>query len=344
MKAPNLLTQSLPLAQAPLKSLRDLEFRLGIDRETLRTLAKNWREHYRPFEQVKEPKPHIRVPKASKLRNIDNPSKELKKVQTAILVRLLQPVKLPHFLFGAVRKRSVRTHAEEHVGAKTVVKMDVKSYYPNVTNDHIFHVWRNVLLCSPRLARLLTQLTTFERHLPQGAPTSPALANLLLASIYGPVLEACAEQDVVVTAWVDDLIFSGERARTVMELVRQTLANQGFALSSKKRQILGARSVKVITGVRIGGERVRSCKVKLSDVRAGIHNLTKGRITHKGWTADLARLRGQVAFVNSLCPKDAAPLIKALSNLESLQKSSRRRKRIAKITSSALTLVNATAQ
>ena len=328
MKVQSPQPRPLPLGQAPLKSLRDLEYRLGIKRDALRSLAENWREHYRPFEQTKQPKPHTRKPKAAKPRNIDNPSRDLKRVQAAILVKLLEPVTLPHFLFGAVRKRSVRMHAEEHVGAKTVVKMDIKSYYPNVTNDHIFHVWRNVLLCSPRLARLLTQLTTYERHLPQGAPTSPALANLLLASIYGPILEACAEEKIVVTAWVDDLIFSGERARDVMELVRKTLADHGFSLSPKKRQVLGTRSVKVITGVRVGEKRVRACRVTIADVRAGINNLRCGRFTSKGRIADLNRLRGQIAYINSLCPDDAAALSAAFGRLQAPRRPSTRRRAV----------------
>jgi RNA-directed DNA polymerase len=166
---------------------------------------------------------------------------------------------------------------------------------------------------------LLTQLTTYERHLPQGAPTSPALANLLLASIYGPVLEACAEKNIVVTAWVDDLIFSGDQARSVMELVRKTLAERGFALSPKKRQVLGSRTSKVITGVRIGDKKVRACKEKIADVRAGIHNIKCGRVTSKGAIADMNRLRGQIAYINSLCPEDAAPLSDALGRLQKLK-------------------------
>ena len=257
----------------PILSLRDLEYRLGEDRETLRALAKNWRAEYDPFQQTKEPKPFQREVKAGKIRDIDNPSEALKAVQKKILNRLLLPVKLPHFLFGAVRSRCVNKHAMEHIGRGTVVKMDIKSYYPNVTNRHVYFVWRHILLCSPAIAGLLTQLTTYGWHLPQGAPTSPALANLYLASIYGPVLEACSAQGIVATAWVDDLIFSGENARSVMEPVRQILAANGFKLSAKKRIILAGRAPKVITGIRLGAGRIRAPKDKLHDIRAAIHKL-----------------------------------------------------------------------
>lgn len=304
-----------PLGQAPLKSLCDLEHRLGVDRKKLRHLAERWPEHYAPFQQAKPSKPHTREPISTKLREIDNPDKELKRVQALILDRLLLPVPLPNFLYGAVRKKCVRAHAQAHLGATTIVKMDVKSYYPNVTNRHVFRIWKDVLLCSPRIARLLTQLTTYNWHLPQGAPTSPALANIFLASIYGPVLEACIEKQIIVTVWVDDLTFSGIAAREVMETVRKTLAEHGLKDSRKKRTILTPRDSKLITGVRLGRGRIRACKVKLRDIRAGIHNIGIGKFTNRGQAKDIESLKAKISYVNSICEQDAIPLSASLNTM-----------------------------
>jgi hypothetical protein len=304
----------------PITSLRDLEYRLGEDRETLRLLAKNWRAEYSPFQQTKPAKPFQREVKAGKVRNIDNPSKELKRVQRKILNRLLRPVKLPHFLFGAVSERCVNTHAAQHLlhGSECVVKMDVKSYYPNVTNRHVYFVWMQVLHCSPAIARLLTQLTTYDWHLPQGAPTSPALANIFLASIYSPVLEECSEKNITATAWVDDLIFSGKEARSVMELARQALAAYGFKLSSKKRIILNGSDSKVITGVRLGKKIIRAPKEKLSDIRAAIHKLEIGKITDCQRDKYIASLNGRINNIERICVQDARPLKQRLVSALSL--------------------------
>jgi RNA-directed DNA polymerase len=262
------------------------------------------------------PKPHASVVRPVKFRQIDNPCMTLKAVQSRILHRLLGTVTLPHFVFGSVRGLCVREHARQHLGAKTVVKMDVTSYYPSITNRQIFHVWSSVLSCSPRIARLLTKLTTFNGHLPQGAPTSPALANILLASIYGPVLEACKTENIVVTTWVDDLIFSGDRARAVMNTVRSTLADNGLKLSAKKSRILNGRTAKVVTGVRLGKDRLRACKIKLGEIRAGIHNLECGRFTALGRAKDIQRLRGQINYIKSFCLSDSTRLAASLARLE----------------------------
>ncbi len=302
----------LPLDQVPLKSLRELEYLLGVNRATLLRLA-DWEKHYVPFQQAKAPKPHTKRISPVKLRDIDNPKDELKQVQSRILKRLLLPIKVPGFLFGAVPEKCVGRHAKAHLGAKLVVKMDIKSYYPNVTNKHVYSVWARVLGCSPDVAKLLTRLTTCDFHLPQGAPTSPALANLFLASIYGPVLAACSRTSVVVTVWVDDLTFSGENAREVIETVRQTLADHGFKDSRKKRVILSTESRKLITGVRLGRDEIRACPLKMREVRAGIHNLSLGRYTDRGRIKDIQSLKGKIAHIRSLCLKDALRLDQQLS-------------------------------
>ncbi len=248
-----------------------------------------------------------------KVRQIDNPSKALKAVQSKILDRLLKPVELPHFLFGAVAKRCVAKHAFEHLDRGPIVKLDIKSYYPNVTARHVYGVWRNVLNCSSAVSSLLTKLTTYDWHLPQGAPTSPALANLFLASIYAPVIEACSAKGVVATAWVDDLIFSGRDARSVIKVVRKTLAANGLKLPGRKRHILPGDDAKIITGVRLGAGRIRAPREKVRDTRAAIHKIQTGRIVTSDLDGYLESLKGKIGHVDRLCAADAKPLNRQLA-------------------------------
>lgn len=295
------------ISPKPLYSLKDLEFRLGESREKLRFLAENWRNEYSPFQQFKEPKPFQKEQKQSKPRNIDNPSAVLKAVQKKILEKLLKPVMLPNFLFGGVAKLSIKEHAGAHLGSSCVVKMDVKSYYPNVTSRHVYSVWHEVLGYSPSIAALLTKLTTYEWHLPQGAPTSPALANLYLASIYTPVLESCSVSAILPTTWVDDLIFSGPNARSIMEPVRRIFAEHGFKLSHKKRFVLGSHDSKVVTGIRLGAHEIRAPKDKLHDLRAAIHKLEIGMSAAEA-EKQIRSVKGKLNHIRSICLRDASKL------------------------------------
>jgi RNA-directed DNA polymerase len=241
--------------------MRDLEHRLGVKREELREILRSRSNLYRPFETPKKRHPYPgkkRLEKAAakppKLRQIDNPVKQLKDIQTRILRRVLFKVLLPEYMFGAVAGRTLTMHAKQHVPNQNtvVVRMDISSYYPNITCTHVYFVWNFFLGCPPPIASLLTELTTFNYHLPQGAPTSPILANLLLASIYAPVCHASEIARLTITTWVDDLIFSGPSARTVMNTVRSVLASNGLRVAPEKREILGPHDEKVITGARLG--------------------------------------------------------------------------------------------
>ena len=254
--------------------------------------------------------------KPTKCRQIDNPVKQLKDIQKRILKQVLAHVDLPSYMFGAVAGKTLVSHAEQHVKnqTSTLVRMDISSYYPNITCHQVYSVWNKVLGCPPPVAKLLTQLTTFDWHLPQGAPTSPALANIFLASIYAPVCLASNRAGLTITTWVDDLIFSGSAAREVMETVRATLAAHGFKISPEKREIFGPTAEKLVTGVRVGRSEARAPHKKMSELRAAIHRLARGSVD----AAEIDRYRqnvsARIAHLASIHKGDAAKLMRHASN------------------------------
>ena len=161
--------------QSP-KRLGDI---LRIPPAKLAEIAESADVHYSPFALAKPPRPFERF-YARKLRPIDNPLQDLKWIQQRIYRRLLKPMCFPSHILGAIPKRSVMDNAEHHLTAALLVTLDVRQCFPSITNIHIYRVWSNFLGCSPPVAAMLTRLTTFGRHLPQGAPTSPLLANLFI--------------------------------------------------------------------------------------------------------------------------------------------------------------------
>lgn len=298
-------------------SLRDLEYRLEVRRDELREILNSRPSLYRPFKIPKKQHPYPgkkrldeAAAKPPKFRQIENPVMQLKDIQTRILKRILFRVLLPDYMFGAVAGRTLTKHAERHVPNQntTVVRMDISSYYPNVTCAHVYFVWNVFLGCPPPIASILTELTTFNYHLPQGAPTSPALANIYLASIYAPVCLASKSAELTITTWVDDLIFSGPAARTVMNTVRSVLASNGFRIAPEKREILGPKDEKVITGARLGRFQVRAPHRKMSELRAAIHRLATGAVPHAELANYRLNLSSRIAHIASLNVKDAEKL------------------------------------
>lgn len=105
-----------------------------------------------------------------------------------------------------------------------------------------------------------------------------------------------------------------------MSLVRQTLADNGFKMSAKKRIILSGRDAKVITGVRLGAGRLRAPKEKLADLRAAIHKLDMSLIEQSERGKYIESLRGRVRHIESICPQDALPLQRQLDRALKMSK------------------------
>jgi hypothetical protein len=228
---------------------------------------------------------------------------------------LLEPILLPEHVFGAVKHRSIIGNAQRHNGAPVLVTLDIRQCFPNVTNAHVYRVWANVLGCSPSVASLLTNLTTFNRHLPQGAPTSPALANIFIWSVDGPIREKCTELGVEYSTWIDDLAFSGDNARAIIQVVVEALRVNGLRISHKKTAIMGNGQTKALTGTRLGSHSLRAPKQICDRARAGIHNLERGLVAEHEKDAYCRKLSALIMHIHRICPKDSVGLENRLSAL-----------------------------
>jgi hypothetical protein len=273
-----------------------LETLLGCNRADLRRVAATAGAYYAPFYKTERQRPFQKKFKARKPRRIDNPKGELKVIQGNIYKRILKRIPLPENILGGVSGATIQDNARIHIGAKTLAKIDVKSYFPTVTNRHVYVIWRQVLNCSPEIASLLTQLTTFERHLPQGAPTSTLLGNLVMCALDSPIRISSRFNDVGYSGWVDDLAFSGENPRPIINVAIHELAKAGFSVSRRKVKVMGPASQKILTGVRLG-QTPRADPKQLSRVRSGIHKLQTGEVPPSEVSSYVRSLEGLIAHL-----------------------------------------------
>ena len=95
-----------------------------------------------------------------------------------------------------------------------------------------------------------------------------------------------------------------------MEVVRATLADNGFKVSREKRKILGPRDQKVLTGARLGRLQVRAPHKTMSDLRAAIHRLAIGAVPSNDVEKYRQNLKGRIAHVGSIHAGDAAMLLR----------------------------------
>ncbi len=123
--------------------------------------------------------------------------------------------------------------------------LDIRDFFPSTSIEHVYWVFTRLLGIPKRWAAPLTQLTTRQHRLPQGAPSSSYLSHLALLPSRNEIAPLCHECGVVLTAYMDDLAFSGRRVRAPRGYIDQleaeilTCAKHGGISPTKQESILG---------------------------------------------------------------------------------------------------------
>jgi RNA-directed DNA polymerase len=276
-------------------SRRHLGHLLGYPSEVLEEVAAESDAYYRPFWQRRPDK---------KPRRIDHPTGLLKSIQKRIARRLLALIPLPRELMGGVRGRSVLSNASPHVCQPEVVRVDLADYFGEVTNRAIADAWKRWFGPGDRVTWLVTRLTTFQGHLPQGAPTSTGLANIVLAPMLEKIRSACVARGFNLTVYVDDITISGPSARDAINGVARVLSQNGLPVGRGKTRVMPQSGRQEVTGVVVNR--------KLSNGRRRLHDLRRRVLRSEQSETCLASLQGAIAHVKSISPSQASAIQRVL--------------------------------
>lgn len=183
-------------------------------------------------------------------RPIRAPKPSLRALQQWIARNVLTAFEPHPCCHGFVRGRSIVTNASEHVGKPLVFKVDLADFFGSVPRSRIFGVFRRAGY-TRSMANLLADLTTLDNGLPQGAPTSPALANITAFTLDCRLAGWARRHDISYTRYADDLAFSGALwttrhfARTVFRIVH----DEGFRVNEHKTRLVRQNQRQLVTGV-----------------------------------------------------------------------------------------------
>ena len=183
-------------------------------------------------------------------RPINPPNDELKDLQKKINGFLVNNIEFPDFIFGGVKNKDNIKNAYQHKGRKYVFQTDLKDFFPFITSKMVY----NTLVekgFSPDVASVITKLTTFKGHLPQGAPTSTTLANLVFLPTGLKLNEIAKQHNLRFTIFVDDVTFSSHNDfKHLTGNIISIIYKDGFKISRGKTTYKSNTSGKVeITGV-----------------------------------------------------------------------------------------------
>jgi hypothetical protein len=265
--------------------------------------------YYDPFNLTRNPPPFPKKPVQIKERRIDKSIQVLKHIQKRINRRLLRDLQLPSHICGAVKKKSLLDNITPHLSSSVIVTLDIRNFFRQISPFQVYQVWNELLGCAPQVAAVLTRLTTFENHLPQGGPTSSALANLVLFSLDQPIRNYCQANSILYTTWIDDLAFSGADSRSVINIAVLALRAGGFSLPHKKLRIMRAGERMLLTGVLVG-KKPGVTREYISQTRSGIYKLLTGQVVEGDLETYSKRLIGRIAHIRRLNPNRARYLEK----------------------------------
>ena len=222
---------------------------------------------------------HLLPKKSGGSRVISAPDAGLKRVQRAVLDRLLAPLGQHEAAYGFAPGRSIVGNAQVHVGQSVVVNADVSTCFPSVRWPLVLAALRRDLSAQlgPVAISLLCDLCTAEGGLPIGAPTSPALLNRVLLKTDEILSAAASARGVRYTRYADDLSFSGgDAAVQMLGIARRTLAQIGLELDPRKTNIFRRGRRQVVTGLVVNDQVSVPRRVRRR-LRAAVHRAEQGQ-------------------------------------------------------------------
>lgn len=218
---------------------------LGVTEVEVKSIIDNIHQHY---TQVIKPKKKFGKKQLDKngkvrLRFLLVPSPQLKTIQE-VINSYLQQLPLPQNMYGAVAGKNNIQNAKQHLNKKYFFIVDLKDFFTYINHTQVFQmlVKRGFSASS---ARIISKLTTYQKSLPQGPPSSPIIANLVFADTVQELNDLIEGKGIMFTNYLDDLCFSSDSnfkglSNTILNIIRK---NRFYPSNNKIHYKIGSCEV-----------------------------------------------------------------------------------------------------
>ncbi len=259
----------------------------------------------------------LEIPKKNgDTRTICVPNKNLKKVQKKLYNKLSTyydeiktqnnfTSKISH---GFEKNRSIVTNAEVHKNKRYVVNLDLLVFFPSINFGRVrsYFIKNNYFEINDDIATILAQLTCYKGTLPQGASTSPLIANMICNIMDIRILKIAKKYRLDYTRYADDLTFSTNNKYFLndydkfLEDIKNIIHRSGFELNSKKTRLLFSNSRQEVTGLVVN-KKISVPKEHYKNTRAMAHSLYKnGYFLIDNEVGTIEQLEGRFSFINQI--------------------------------------------
>ena len=294
---------------------------LDTTSDTLDDLCKDIHNNYLSYPIKK---------RSGKYRWIDAPQSPLIEMQHAILYNIIYKFKTHEACIGFTKDKSVIDGANAHLKSNILLTMDLRNFFNSIKLSRVFDTINRIRIrlntkghkgisynISKRQAQVVAALVCYKGQLPQGAPTSPAMANLVAYPMDVQLAKFAKKHGVIYTRYADDVAFShsdknyniGALIKPIEEIVR----NNRLRLNYKKTKIRRPHNRMSVTGIVIN-EKLSVPRWKWRNFRAELHNLiTNGaEISLEHYQ----QLRGYAEWIKTLNPSRGKFFLSQIGKLQ----------------------------
>ena len=285
------------------QELATLSLDLGISVRTLYSVSNSISSHY---HKVKIPK------KNGGYRSLTIPDSELKLIQRRINERLLRYSTVSQYATAYRFGGGIVRNALPHVGANTILKLDIYKFFDSIIYSLVKDKVFAEDVYSEQNRTLLTSLCMYKDCLPQGAPTSPVISNIIMYEFDNAVGAWCDNKGIVYTRYCDDMTFSGcFEPKEVIQFIKEKLREIGLFLNARKTVIASNGQKKQVTGIVVN-EKLSVDVNYIRLIRQEVYYIKKYGITSHLQERQiemvpqlyLQKLLGRINFVLSVNPSD----------------------------------------
>lgn len=267
-------------------------------------------------------KPSINAPQKTggKVRNTLNPHPKIRHIQKKIKEKLLESdtiIKWPPYIYGTVKKKTKKSPSRDYIAAaachcqsKTIIKIDVENFYENIGYEEVYKIFNILYKYPKKISKILTDLTTYQGHVPQGALTSSHLASLVLFDIEPSIVRNLSFKKLTYTRYVDDITVSSTIHQYdmswVLELIKNKLLEKNLFINKQKVQAAShSLNSVLIHGLRTNTKFPAANKIYVANVKAGIEDLKKfssqaNGITNVGYRLLHRKISGRISVLKRL--------------------------------------------
>lgn len=246
------------------------------------------------------------------LRYLNEPSPILKSIQKRILKNVLEEKMISKCAYAYKKGLSTVLNAKNHVGCKVILKLDIENFFDNINFYKVYNSCFNEGLYPKKLGMLLTNLCVYNGKLPQGAPTSGYISNIVLRDFDCNIDAYCKDKNINYTRYSDDMTFSGEfDIRKLIKYVNELLFKEGFRLNKSKIKVVLNTTRQQVTGIVVN-EKLNLSKNYKRKIRQEVYYVLKyGAKSHikkrninLSCNRYLSMLLGKINYVLTVNPND----------------------------------------